>query len=105
MRGEEGRSPVGPLKTLPPPRKQPRRRREIDVCDEQALLTVGLVAEQRPIGVHHGRSGWRAVAGKVDRGEIAGVLGGAAQGCFLMERVGGIGESRGPVTAGLALVE
>src|SRR5271157_2879334 len=37
--------------------------------------------------------------------EKAGVLGGAAQGCFLMESVRGIGETRRPVTAGLGFVD
>ena len=48
-------------------------------------LTVGLVAEQSPVGPHHGRSGRRAVARAVHRREEAGVLSGAAQGGFLVE--------------------
>ena len=51
---------------------------DVDVRDEQPLFTVWLVAEQRPIGPHHRRSGRRPSACKVYRREIAGVFGGAA---------------------------
>src|SRR5207244_3184042 len=60
-------------------------RSDVDVRDEQPWFTVWLVAEQRPVGPHHRRSGRRPSACTVYSGEIAGVLGGATQGCFLME--------------------
>src|SRR6185369_14249062 len=77
----------------------------INVRDEQPWFTVWLVAEQRPIRPHHRRSSRRAGAGKVYGCEIAGVLGGAAQGGLLMDRVLRIGETRRLITAGLGLVE
>src|SRR5438034_4610362 len=60
-------------------------RSDVDVRDEQPLFTVWLVAEQRPVGPHHRRSGRRPSACKVYSCEIAGVIRGATQGCFLME--------------------
>ena len=78
---------------------------DVDVRDEQPFFAVGLVAEQRPVGAHHRRSGRRSSACEVDGCEIAGVFGGAAQGRFLVERVRRIGESRRHVAARLGLVE
>src|SRR2546422_160664 len=52
-------------------------RSDVDVRDEQPWFTVWLVAEQRPVGPHHRRSGRRPSACTVYSGEIAGVLGGA----------------------------
>src|SRR6185503_684814 len=66
---------------------------------------VGLVAEQCPVGPHHRGRRSRAGAGTIHAREIAGVLGSAAQGRFLMEGVRRIGEARGPVAARLGFVD
>ena len=60
-------------------------RVEVDVGNEQSLLTIWLIAEQRSIGPHYGRGRLRPCAGTVYRCEIAGVFGRAAQGRLLME--------------------
>src|ERR1700674_5894083 len=50
--------------------------RKVEVCDEQPLLAIRMVAEQRSIGPDNCRRGRRTLACLVDRGEVAGVLGG-----------------------------
>src|SRR5437762_6265689 len=87
------------LDRFAPRRKETCGCSDVDVRDEQPFFTVWLVAEQRPVGTHHCRSGRRPGACTVDSREIAGVLGGPAQGCFLMECVRRIGETRGHITA------
>src|SRR6266851_1778436 len=86
-------------------REQTCGRVDVDVRDQHPFSTVWLVAEQRPVGPHHRRSGLRPGACTVYGCEIAGVLGGATQDCFLMERVCGVGETRGHVTARLGYME
>ena len=66
-------------------REETGGRSDVDVRDKQPLLTVWLVAEQRPVRTHHRRSSRRPGACDVDSREIAGVLRGAAQGRFLVE--------------------
>src|SRR5258706_15789933 len=60
-------------------------RSDVDVRDEQPFFTVWLIAEQRPVGPHDRRSGWRTGARIVYTCEKAGVLGGATQHRFLMK--------------------
>ena len=42
-----------PLCVLAARREQARCRGEVDVGNEQSLLTVGLIAQQRSVGAHH----------------------------------------------------
>jgi hypothetical protein len=59
--------------------------RKVEVCHEQPLLAIRMVAKQRSIWPYNCRGGRRTLACLVDRGEVAGVLGGAAQCCLFVE--------------------
>ena len=66
-------------------REQASGRSDVDVSDEQPFFTIWLVAQQCPVGTHDRRSGWRPGTCDINSGEIASVLSGTAQDCFLME--------------------
>src|ERR1051325_3985307 len=74
---------------------------EIEVRQEQPLLSIGLKGVKRPVGTYNGRRRPGTFARIVDRGDIARVLRGAAQDRFLVEGVSGIREGNRPITAWL----
>src|SRR3972149_1700126 len=68
-------------------REKARGRSDVDVRDEQPLFAVWLVAEQRPVGPHHRRSGRRPSTCEVHSCDKAGVLGGATQDRFQLRHL------------------
>src|SRR5208283_2223670 len=88
-----------------PRREEAGSSSDVDVRDKQPFVAVWLITEQRSVGPHDRRSGRRPSARTVYTCEIAGILGGATQHGLLVERVRGVGKTRGHVTAGLAFVE
>src|SRR5215211_6881189 len=86
-------------------REQAGRSGEIEVRDQQPLLAIRVVAEQRSVGIRDCRRTRRSLTRGVHRGEVARVLGGTAQHRLFVERVLRIGVTDGPIATRLRFVK